>query len=84
MLVALAVDHWLGEPPVRWHPVVWMGNALVRYAEWVSPIRGVLSAGDRRLDGVHAWRLDVGCVGVGGCGDRLGRAVGRSEQRLAG
>ncbi len=27
-LVALAVDRWLGEPPVRWHPVVWMGNYL--------------------------------------------------------
>ena len=28
VLVALAVDRWLGEPPVRWHPVVWMGNFL--------------------------------------------------------
>lgn len=28
LLVALAVDHCWGEPPVRWHPVVWMGNAL--------------------------------------------------------
>ncbi|MEO7104746.1 MAG: cobalamin biosynthesis protein, partial [Rhodoferax sp.] len=27
-LVALAVDRWLGEPAVRWHPVVWMGNYL--------------------------------------------------------
>ena len=28
VLVALAVDRWLGEPPVRWHPVVWMGKLL--------------------------------------------------------
>ena len=28
VLLALAVDRWLGEPPVRWHPVVWMGNLL--------------------------------------------------------
>ena len=28
LLVALAVDRWLGEPPVRLHPVVWMGNYL--------------------------------------------------------
>ncbi len=28
VLVALAVDRWLGEPPVRWHPVVWMGHVL--------------------------------------------------------
>jgi adenosylcobinamide-phosphate synthase len=28
LLVALAVDRWAGEPPVRRHPVVWMGNYL--------------------------------------------------------
>ena len=27
-LVALAIDRWMGEPAVRWHPVVWMGNYL--------------------------------------------------------
>lgn len=37
MVVALAVDHFLGEPPVRWHPVVWMGNALERCASWALP-----------------------------------------------
>lgn len=28
VLVALLVDSCFGEPPVRWHPVVWMGNYL--------------------------------------------------------
>jgi adenosylcobinamide-phosphate synthase len=28
LLIALAVDRWWGEPPVRLHPVVWMGNYL--------------------------------------------------------
>lgn len=28
LLAALAIDHILGEPPVRFHPVVWMGNYL--------------------------------------------------------
>lgn len=28
LLLALLVDRWLGEPPVRWHPVVWMGHYL--------------------------------------------------------
>lgn len=28
MLCALFADHFLGEPPARLHPVVWMGNAL--------------------------------------------------------
>ncbi|MCD6662515.1 MAG: adenosylcobinamide-phosphate synthase CbiB [Comamonas sp.] len=26
--LALAIDRSLGEPPVRWHPVVWMGHYL--------------------------------------------------------
>jgi len=30
--LALAIDHWLGEPPARLHPVVWMG----RYLGWVG------------------------------------------------
>jgi adenosylcobinamide-phosphate synthase len=32
LLVALLIDHCWGEPPVRWHPVVWMGHALA----WAS------------------------------------------------
>lgn len=28
LLIALLVDHYLGEPPPRWHPVVWIGNYL--------------------------------------------------------
>ena len=32
LLIALAIDRWLGEPPARLHPVVWMGN----YLNWVA------------------------------------------------
>lgn len=35
-LVALAVDRWWGEPPTRWHPVVWMGAYLGRAGAWVQ------------------------------------------------
>lgn len=28
LLLALLIDHFLGEPRVRWHPVVWIGNYL--------------------------------------------------------
>ncbi len=28
ILIALCIDRWLGEPHIRFHPVVWMGNAL--------------------------------------------------------
>jgi len=37
LLLALAVDRWLGEPPARWHPVVWMG----RYLGWAGQRLGV-------------------------------------------
>lgn len=38
MLLALMVDHWLGEPPVRWHPVVAMGAVLSRLGQWAAPV----------------------------------------------
>ncbi|MBY0453564.1 MAG: adenosylcobinamide-phosphate synthase CbiB [Burkholderiaceae bacterium] len=37
VLVALAVDHWAGEPPMRWHPVVWMGKALGWFGPRIAP-----------------------------------------------
>jgi adenosylcobinamide-phosphate synthase len=36
LLVALALDRWLGEPPVRLHPVVWIGNYLSWVGAWVQ------------------------------------------------
>lgn len=39
-LLALLVDHFLGEPPVRWHPVVWMGTLLGALASHVAPAEG--------------------------------------------
>lgn len=38
LLLALAVDHLWGEPPVRLHPVVWMGRALGACSAWVAPV----------------------------------------------
>jgi len=32
LCLALLIDRWLGEPPARWHPVVWMG----RYLGWAG------------------------------------------------
>ena len=37
ILVALAVDYWAGEPPMRWHPVVWMGKALGWFGLRMAP-----------------------------------------------
>ena len=35
--LALLIDHLLGEPPVRWHPVVWMGHYLGWAGRRVAP-----------------------------------------------
>jgi adenosylcobinamide-phosphate synthase len=37
LLLALGIDHYLGEPPLRWHPVVWMGNYLGWAGSWLAP-----------------------------------------------
>ena len=38
--LALLVDRFLGEPPVRWHPVVWMGHYLGRAGRRIAPAAG--------------------------------------------
>ena len=35
--LALAIDRWLGEPPARWHPVVWMGAWLGWAGSRIAP-----------------------------------------------
>ena len=37
LLIAFAIDYFLGEPPARLHPVVWMGNCLNWAAANVLP-----------------------------------------------
>lgn len=37
-LVAFAIDWRWGEPPARWHPVVWMGWYLERAGRWIAPL----------------------------------------------
>ena len=36
--LALCVDHRWGEPPLRWHPVVWMGSALQWWGDRLAPL----------------------------------------------
>ena len=38
MLLALAIDHGLGEPRARWHPVVWMGYYLGWAGRRLAPL----------------------------------------------
>ena len=44
LLVALAIDRWWGEPRLRLHPVVWMGNYLAWGGRLVQRVAGQGSA----------------------------------------
>lgn len=57
--LALAVDRTLGEPPARWHPVVWMGHYLAWMGARVAPLAGAPRAGQARVfwRGAGAWCL---------------------------
>src|SRR5947209_3952934 len=39
VVLALLIDFWWGEPPARFHPVVWMGNYLGRTGRRLAPVR---------------------------------------------
>lgn len=67
--LALAIDRWLGEPPARWHPVVWMG----RYLDWVGKrIAPATGAPVRKLTGFAGgaigWCVGAALVLVVACG----------------
>lgn len=58
--LALLVDRWLGEPPVRWHPVVWMGRYLGWMGQRIAPVRAQAGQGaewGRFVLGAMAWGL---------------------------
>ncbi len=77
VLVALAIDRWLGEPPTRWHPVVWMGNYLGWLGPRIAPQAGAstLPAFRPWLGGAVAW-----CVGAAAvCGVALALQSAMSE-----
>lgn len=53
VLAAFAIDALFGEPPARWHPVVWMGRALSAFgAPWPAT-----SPHAAFLRGVAVWGL---------------------------
>ncbi len=60
VLVALALDRALGEPPARWHPVVGMGRYLGFMGSRVAPEAGAAPRAVRAfVAGALAW-----CVGA--------------------
>ncbi|MBI3530908.1 MAG: cobalamin biosynthesis protein CobD [Burkholderiales bacterium] len=52
--LALAIDHWLGEPAARWHPVVWMGSYLSWVGAFIAPQRTQMGAADYQRFGLGA------------------------------
>jgi adenosylcobinamide-phosphate synthase len=56
LLVALAIDRWMGEPPVRFHPVVWMGNYLGWAGARIAPLAG---SNQSQRQGYKAFSLGV-------------------------
>lgn len=57
---AMAWDRWLGEPPLRVHPVVIMG----RYLGWLGPRLWPLAPCRALLAGAVSWLLGAVAVGV--------------------
>jgi adenosylcobinamide-phosphate synthase len=65
LVVAMLVDVCWGEPPMKWHPVVWMGCFLEHAGRWVAPRAGVaVPANDHGafVRGALAWL--AGAAGV--------------------
>ncbi|CAN5702342.1 adenosylcobinamide-phosphate synthase CbiB [soil metagenome] len=63
LLLALAVDHLLGEPPAALHPVVWMGGYLKQVGDMFAPAEGEpIRSGNRTAfwHGVVAWVAGAG------------------------
>lgn len=70
VLVALLVDQRLGEPAVRWHPVVWMGRYLTQAGNW-------LQSHTRQLPAPQAAPANALCA------QRDGKALERDGKALA-
>ena len=68
MGVALVVDRLWGEPPARWHPVVWMGRALDWAGCRAAPVPAAAPLGfDLRawsLGFASWWALALLCMGL--------------------
>ena len=61
---ALWLDLCLGEPPARWHPVVWMGRYLGRMGQAIAPLQATGTDLAAFIKGALAWL--AGAVVVGG------------------
>lgn len=79
--LALAVDHWLGEPPARMHPVVGMGRWLDWAGRHVAPLPGDARRAGPFVRGALVWL--VGAFVAAGLGWLLQWAAGALPAVLA-
>ncbi len=83
LLLALALDLALREPPARLHPVVWIGNAISALDRWLpqSSNRKALASGSFMalclplIVGGLAWLVIVGLQEIGPLAYLLGGAI---------
>ena len=83
LLLALALDLALREPPARLHPVVWIGNAIAALDRWLpqSSNRKALASGSFMalclplIVGGLAWLVIVGLQEIGPLAYLLGGAI---------
>lgn len=71
IILSLLIDRWWGEPPVRLHPVVWMG----RYLKWAGRVLPDLAPHVAFVMGTLLWLL--GAVAVAMSYGYVERIVGR-------
>ncbi|RQO47614.1 cobalamin biosynthesis protein CobD [Variovorax sp. KBW07] len=64
--LALAIDRWLGEPPARCHPVVWMGQYLGAISSRTAPLPKDAKPVDLPAFFIGALTWCVGAAAVGG------------------
>lgn len=76
LLVALLLDRWFGEPPVRVHPVVWIGNYLDWAGNWVQArtVQVVSDTADYKAFwlGVLMWCAGGAIVVIAACAIQTG------------
>lgn len=71
--IALLIDHVVGEPPARWHPVVWIGNYLGWVGRRIAPMGASTARAAPFAGGALAWC--VGAAVVGGVAFGIERAL---------
>lgn len=73
--IALLVDHAFGEPPARWHPVVWIGHYLGSVGRRIAPMGPSTTRAAPFVGGAIAWC--IGAAVVAGTAFAVERALWR-------